>query len=646
MGDDSQGCSFGFCHGPVAPAGQLDLSAGVAYAALLGADLQGEDAFLAPHKKLVVPTEPDLSFLYEKLAAKTLGIPLEQGEGAAMPTGLSVLSPEHLEAVRMWIRGGAPLDLVVEGTAELLGTCLPEPDPLIAPIPDPPPAGVGVQIQQTARSLPQLDESEICMGTYYDMTDLVPEAARIACPGRYAYKAYCDKNGDHVRGPAETEDCSAGGPCAQGICTPEHAVFNPEGECFSYKRTKLVQDPQSHHEIIYAYTGGYDTDHAGWGDWTYKFRSDNPSSGLNGTACDPKALAEGLPINPGCSSEAQTAIACLGYGPPDYGQGSGLFSGGGTTPQILISQEPFSDFLFADGAYDFLPMKGMVVWNSHAFNLSNTDSTMSSFLSFEFAIGASERRWPVEKVFDFASIFAMAVPAFEAREYCTTFTYPLDTQLFRLSSHMHQRGVLFRIWEPPNELCTAGCADGGSPACPLDPRAVPLCGDPPLDVPMYYSPDYSDPVEMRFDPPVSLDSEVDVDRTYLYCAQYDNGSSENSPPVKLFSTSPPALLGGPCAAALLTCANPGETQGDACSSDAQCDNGDSLDGSCDACPVIGGITTEDEMMAIFTDFFVPEPSPGLLALTALGVLSALRRCESARRRLIRRRAHPVRRESF
>ncbi len=55
-----------------------------------------------------------------------------------------------------------------------------------------------------------------------------------------------------------------------------------------------------------------------------------------------------------------------------------------------------------------------------------------------------------------------------------------------------------------------------------------------------------------------------------------------------------------------------------------------MDGSCDACPVIGGITTEDEMMAIFTDFFVPEPSSGLLALTALGVLSALRRRESVR----------------
>ena len=598
-------CTNAFCHNPANPtlSGELDLTAANAYVELLGADLQGAPSTISTQRR-VVATEPEESFLYQKLAAATLFPEVTLEGGSPMPTGgLPPLTPLHLQAVYEWIRGGAPEDRVVEGTSVLLGSCLPEADPLIVPTPDPPAPGEGIQLQQTARPLPAQSESEICMITYYDASEFVPEEARIPCPQRYAFE-------EGVRG-----------------------IQNPDSQCFAYKRTTLIQDPQSHHEVILAYAGFSDTDDPSWGSWTRKFR--DPDHPEQGQFCDPKALTPGMPYNEGCSSAAINSTACVGYGPSDFGElsASTIFGGGGLTPQVLISQEPYSDFEFANGAYDYLPLKGVIAWNSHAFNLTNGDSTMSSFLNLEFK--KSRQLYPVEKTFHYDSIFAMAVPPFETREYCTTFTYPENSHLFRLSSHMHRRGVLFRIWEPPNVPCTAGCEPGGNLACSfLNDPGLPLCSGPREDQPFYYSPSYTDPLELTFAPPVFLDSADPAARSYLYCAVYDNGSTIDSPPVKQQSTSPtsdgglpPNIAGGPCSDQTVACLNEGSTQGMLCGAvDADCDNPGQTDGVCDACPVIGGVTTEDEMFAIFTDFFVaPEPSAGLLGGVATGVLAALAR---------------------
>jgi cysteine-rich repeat protein len=622
------------CHNPQNLQGNLDLSADNAYEALLGPDLQGADAFAAP-VKLVVPTEPEDSFLYEKLAGATLMTPVSAG--SPMPAAGVPLTLEHLEAVSAWIRGGAPEDLVVEGTSGLLGTCLPASDPLIVPIPDPPDPGLGVQLQQTARPLPSQEESEVCMITYYDASAFVPPSARIPCPPRYSFRGLCDG--------AQGEACSDDADCDPGeVCEGTIGVHNPDSECFAYNRTTLIQDPQSHHEVILAYSGAAALDHPEWGDWSKKFRDElHPDQGQ---PCDPEQLTPGLPYNDGCSSEPEDSVACIGYGPNDFGELSAgtIFGGGGTTPQILISQEPYSDFEFADYAYDYLPMRGVIAWNSHAFNLTNGDSTMSSFLNFEFA-HAGERRHPVTKTFHYESIFAMAVPPFETREYCRTFTYPENTRLFRLSSHMHERGVLFRMWDPPNTPCSAGCAPGANVVCPvLDFTQLPLCAGPRLDAPMYYSPDYTDPLELLFETPMELDSSDPADRSFLYCAQYDNGSTPQPPVVKQQTTSvdpgdgglgAAGILGGPCPDTTVACLNPGDTQGMLCGGDhAVCDNLGATDGNCDACPVIGGVTTTDEMFAIFTDFFIaPEPGMSVLGGVALLVVAALPR----RRREERRR---------
>ena len=457
------------------------------------------------------------------------------------------LTVDHLEALKLWIRGGAPKDLVVTGTGELLAGCLPEPDPLTIPVPDPPGASVGVQFRQTPWDLPTQSEDEVCMATYYDLTGtgLVPSWARFPCPPVFL--------------------------------TPS----NPSGECFRYHKQTLYQDPQSHHSIIHIYTGDEGPTHSGWGSNTYK--PQDPNDPLNGSSCDPTNIDPDTGYNPGCSGAVKTTVACIGYGPPDYSAT--------TAPTFSGSQEPFSEQEYADGVYSILPMAGIIVWNSHAFNLTSTDSTMSQYLNLDFA-DPNDQLYPLQGIFDAASIFVQNVPPFETREYCRTYTIEQGAHLFSLGSHTHRHGIQWRTWGPPNTPCIPG-----QPACV-----------PKAEQPIYFSTEYSDPLQLIFDPPVEHPSASAADRSYLFCSLYDNGSAPTSPPVKRQSTSPtpplPFAPGGPCSNSTVACMH-GPNKGQLCGgNDSFCDDSPG-DGECDACPVRGGVTTEDEMFILTGAYFKP-----------------------------------------
>lgn len=558
------GCANAICHGG-AQQGNLSLLDALAYDQLVGVPSFGStDA-------RVEPGEPSQSFLYQLLAAATLGTPIPGG-GTPMPTGGGPpLTAEHLEGIERWIRGGAPRDEVVEGTAELLGSCLPPADPLTIPVPPPAVAGVGVQFRQTPWPLPASSEDEICMSTYYDLTatNLVPDFARVPCP-----------------------------PVFQN-------VNNPAGECFLYHRQVLRQDPQSHHSIIHIYTGQYDAAHAGFGPYTRKLQ--DPDDPRQGTPCDPKDVDPATGYAADCSGGISSAIACIGYGPPDFSQGGGFGGGGGgTAPSFSGSQEPFYDLEFAPGTFAVLPMSGVITWNSHAFNLTSQDSTMSQYLDLEFA-GLGDQLFPVRGIFDSESIFVQNVPPFETREYCRTYTVPPQSRLFQLSSHTHRHGKRFRIWAPPNTPCIPG-----------QPSCVPDASRPPI----YLSTEYTDPVQLQLDPPVEHDDPNVASRTYLYCSLYDNGAeldSQGQPrhPVKRQSTSPePPLVfglplgpGGPCSDATVACMD-GPRKGQLCGGDdAFCDGSPGAgDGACDACPVRGGVTTEDEMFILLGSYYIDDGS--------------------------------------
>ncbi len=527
--EPAYGCGNVLCHGGAPGQGLLDLSAGNSYDSLVGVP-----STISPGTRRVEPGEHELSVLWDKLRAGTeAGLP--DFGGVSMPVAATALSPEHLEALSMWIRGGAPRDLVVEGTSPLLATCLGDPDPLVIVPPDPPGAGVGVQLRQTPRPLVGEAESEICMSIYYDFTqtELAPEWARQSCD--------------------------------LGLAN------NPSGECIVIHRRILAQDPQSHHSILHIYRGASDTTHPAWGEWTYKFRDDaNP---LQGQPCDPLAVDPNVGYNPNCSSAVVASVGCAGYGPPD----AGIFF----ASNFLISQEVYFNQEFPDGIYQLIPMTAIFTFNSHAFNTHPQDSHLDEYLNLEFA-EAADQQFPMQDIFDISAIFIADVPPFETREYCHNYTLPSGSNLFRLTTHTHQRGVHFRIWEPPNAPCAAGSCPEGAPSQFI-----------------YESFQYNDPIQLYFDPPVLYNGSTQ-DRTFRYCSKYDNGSTPSSPPVKTASNP----LGSSCPVSSWACMD-GPNKGVLCAGDdAFCDSTlGAGDGLCDACPVRGGVTTEDEMFVLLGSYF-------------------------------------------
>ena len=168
-------------------------------------------------------------------------------------------------------------------------------------------------------------------------------------------------------------------------------------------------------------------------------------------------------------------VACLGFGPPDWG----LLNN--NAPQFSGSQESISEVSNPAGVYSLLPMRGIIGWNSHAFNLTHQDMNMEAWLNLDFTDNLT---FPAQQLFNSTWIFTQNVPPYQTREYCATHTFAEGTRLFQISSHMHKRGKRWRWYLPPQAPCSgpASCAAG-------DPGDI-----------FYESTDYSDPLELRYDP--------------------------------------------------------------------------------------------------------------------------------------------------
>jgi cysteine-rich repeat protein len=527
-------CSNDACHGS-AMQGGLDLRAGASHAALVNVPSQ-----IDPSVVRVLPGDQHLSMLYSKLAEKTLGTP--DAPGTPMPANASTVSTDLLEALRLWIRGGAPETGVVDGTAELFGSCLPPPDPLKMPQPDPPAAGTGVQLAMPGWYLPAQSEDEICVPSYYDFDDpaIVPPQYRIPCPGLYP-------------GTNDTD------------------------ECFAWSTNFLAQDPQSHHSIVRIYAGDYDYTDPGWGTW-HCYGGDD-----DGQACDP-ATPGVCPGGGVCGGTTRSGAGCLAFnpsfGPEDYS----LL--GNNAPQFSGAQEPTLLAQFPDGVYAPMPLKGVVVWNSHAFNLTNEDMTMQGWVNLGFT---DSFVFPAQELFDDSYIFVQDVPPYEQREYCYTHTFPEGARLFELTSHMHKHGKRWRYYLPPQTPCqnASSCSPGSA-------------GDI-----FYQSFDYSDPLELSLDPPMHFTGTA-AERTIKFCALYDNGYTDPDE-VKTQSGSPCPpngcggfIPGGPCTDAQVKCTVGGANTGQLCGGDdANCPGA-----TCDACNLKGGVTTEDEMFIAIGQYYV------------------------------------------
>jgi hypothetical protein len=468
----------------------------------------------------VQPGDKDRSFLWLKLAAKTAPSQLPPGvevAGAPMPNSLPALSADELELVRLWIYTGAPQSGTVAGTQPFLNACLAPPEPiLIKPLPAPTP-GTGVQFVMPPWTLEAHSEHEICFATYYDISSQVPSAFQ-----------------------------------------------DPSGTMFRFNVQDLRQDPQSHHLILNRYIGtAADIHDPSFDAWTCN------GGEKAGQTCEPtdlSACGSGT-----CTSAIQQSFACTGFGPA--ANGANHYSIGGAQQAQVHSE-------LLDGVFAQIPMKGILFWNSHAFNLTDEDTVMHARLNYSFA---TNTKYPVHAIFDTSKIFAAHTPPYQTGTLCNDFLLPQGARLFNLSSHTHKRGKHFTIALPNGSV-------------------------------IYESFVYNDPVNQTYNPPLAFDSPDPSQRTLHYCSLYNNGVAHDGSPdpetvtrrsrtpesarITVGLCSPTACAAGKIAA---RCAGVGD--------DHTCDSAPGAnDGSCDACPIKGGESTENEMFILIGSYYIPSPA--------------------------------------
>lgn len=98
------GCAISGCHDNRAnPAGGLNMTT----VQLSHANMVGRDSTQVPGRKLVVPADPDSSYLVDKLLGTHLAV---GGTGRRMPTDAAALSQADIDRVIAWINDGAQLN--------------------------------------------------------------------------------------------------------------------------------------------------------------------------------------------------------------------------------------------------------------------------------------------------------------------------------------------------------------------------------------------------------------------------------------------------------------------------------------------------------------------------------------------------------
>jgi len=502
---ERKGCTAEACHGS-AVSGGLDLRREAAYASLIDVAATG-----SPLRR-IYPKEPLKSYLFLKVAVRT-DPSLLGGEtitGSPMPFSGDALTAGQLEALRIWIEAGAPETGAVADNqgggskrlAELLGACLPDPSP-VEVAPLPSPApGEGVQLVMPPHPVPAGSESEICFASYFDFTGQIPEQ-----------------------------------------------YLDPTGELYYAKREEKREDPNTHHIIVMKPTVSLDRiDDPSFGGWVC---ADGARAGETCDPLDPDACGTSL-----CRTAIKDSVTCIGFGPDEGRPNGGInFDETYLIPEIKVP-----------GFYTKLPVKGLVYWNSHAFNVTTKDTLHHVWRNFYFT---DDLQLEMTHFNDFHAIaIAAGTPPFTEKTYCATRTFEQGQKLLYLASHTHKRGGLFWVDAP----------DGSR---------------------IYESPFYDDPVFLAFDPPIVFDAADPAERTLTYCAIYNNGVDANGAPdpdtVTRLSRKPERSTCTPVACAEGRIGAPCAGASDHATCDTEPGSGDGL---CDACAITGGTTTDDEMFVL------------------------------------------------
>ena len=329
---------------------------------------------------------------------------------------------------------------------------------------------------------------------------------------------------------------------------------DPTGEFFYTNADITRQDPHSHHLVIMRSNVSEQlVNDASFGGWTCV---DGP---MEGSSCDP--IDTGSCGTGFCRSAIGNNIACIGYGPPGGPTAANPANGIGGAGNGQTS------FELPDGVYSKVPLKGFVYWNAHAFNLTSLDHELKAYLNLLYTDNLVHE---MEQFTDIHDIYiAAGQPPYTKATYCSSKTFAVGTRLFILSSHTHQRGEVFWV-------------------------------DDSQGTEIYRSFIYNDPVIKEFDPPLAFDSPNAADRTLTYCATYNNGVAPDGTPdpatVRKRSVTPQNAF--PCNPTGCTTGNVGGACNGA-NDHATCDSSPGAgDGTCDACAITLGVSTEDEMFVL------------------------------------------------
>ncbi|MET0340284.1 MAG: hypothetical protein ABW252_04750 [Polyangiales bacterium] len=505
---EGHGCTTSACHGE-AKVGGLDLRAEVSYENLV--DVASQNSANAR----VQPGTASQSFLYEKLVAATHPGSV-QIAGSPMPIGAAPLSERELQAVALWITKGAPKTGAVADVTKdidvgkLLDACLPPPTPpKIKPL-EPPPPAEGVQMPLPSYLLKADSEVEHCTPFVFDVSAQVP---------------------------AEYKDAA------------RNVMF--------VDSSRIRQDPQSHHLVIWNLGRDPGTLNNHGGKWTCR------GGASAGKTCDPRK------VNADCG-----AGVCTGQTVPGAlcGVSDNPLDFLAAMPRGTIShtQSPQEYIAPIDGVYWEVPMRGVASFNSHAFNLENVDTTLEARVNFYFA---NKREREMRQLGAIDKIGAAGGQApFTRKTYCGTHVVPQNWSLVTVTGHTHRRGERFWVNDPAGKM-------------------------------IYENFSYSDPLYKRYDPWLTFSSPQQAQRTLEYCATYNNGLTKDDKPdlnlVTRASRMPDRTSCKPvaCTAGRVTAA---------CKTDADCDSSPGRgDGDCDACPITAGETTENEMFLLTPWYVLP-----------------------------------------
>ena len=171
---------------------------------------------------------------------------------------------------------------------------------------------------------------------------------------------------------------------------------------FRFSGQELRQDPQSHHLILNRYRralpttstippfGALDLQRRRPG------RADSASRPTSRRAA--AAASARAPI--------QQSFACIGFGPTD---------GGALASAIGGAQKAQASIDYVAGVFAQIPMKGILYWNSHAFNLTDDDTTMHARLNYYFA---KSQQYPLQPIFNISAIFSANAAPYTTQTVC------------------------------------------------------------------------------------------------------------------------------------------------------------------------------------------------------------------------------------